>query len=93
MQIKSTLTEPIISTLFGYPLVVADLGNLSSVSPNVMIEVGFRLSTGRPILFLADACSTRETDQGKEQGWVSEHPWVDWRWSLNSAPVYLNANA
>ena len=128
---NKSITEPIISPLFGHPVAVADLGNLSTVDPNVMIEAGFRLSTGRPILFLADAPlpdvvpshlprdrdrilvidpgdpkarlnelvwqvrarSTRETEQGKEQGWVSEHPWVDWQWSFDSAPVYLNANA
>lgn len=52
---KETITEPIISALFGHPLVVADLGNLNSLSANVLIEVGFRISTGKPIVFLADA--------------------------------------
>ena len=123
-----SITEPIISTLFGHPLAVADLGNLSSVSPSVMIEVGFRISTGRPLLFLADAplpadvpphlpkkgilaidpdnpraslddlalsisaCSSADKEQGKTQGWISEHPWVDWRLRLDSPSVYLNAN-
>ena len=48
------ITEPIISALFSHPLAVADLAELSKVGANVMIEVGFRLSTGRPIVILAD---------------------------------------
>jgi S1-C subfamily serine protease len=49
----ATLTKPIVSALFTDPLVVADLG-VPPWNANVMLEVGFRLATGRSIVFLAD---------------------------------------
>jgi hypothetical protein len=49
-----SMRKPISSPLFRHPMVVADLGNLSTGSPNTLIDVGFRLSTGRPILCFAD---------------------------------------
>ncbi len=52
-----TITEPIISALSTDPLVIADLGS-SPWNANVMIEVGFRLASGRSIVFLADARSS-----------------------------------
>lgn len=48
-----TILEPIISSLFTAPIVIADLGGFPW-NANVLIEVGFRLSTGRPIVFIAD---------------------------------------
>ena len=49
-----TIAEPIISALNTHPLVIADLA-APPWNPNMLMEVGFRLATGRPILFLADA--------------------------------------
>ena len=46
-------TEPILSDLFTDPLVIADLGT-QPWDPDTMIEVGFRLSTGRPIVLISD---------------------------------------
>jgi hypothetical protein len=48
-----TITEPIISSLFTDPLVIADLG-APPWNANVMLEVGFRLGVGRSTVFLAD---------------------------------------
>jgi hypothetical protein len=48
-----TIAEPIISALNTHPLVVADLA-APPWNANVLTEVGFRLATGRPIVFLAD---------------------------------------
>jgi hypothetical protein len=48
-----TIAEPIISALNTHPLVIADLA-APPWNPNTLVEVGFRLATGRPILFLAD---------------------------------------
>ncbi len=50
----ATVTEPIVSALATDPLVIADLGPPPWNNPNVMIEAGFRMATGRPIVFLAD---------------------------------------
>lgn len=52
-MVTRTIVEPIISALNTYPLVVADLG-APPWNPNVLMEVGFRLATGRPIVFVAD---------------------------------------
>jgi hypothetical protein len=49
-----TIAEPIISALNTHPLAIADLG-APPWNPNVLTEIGFRLATGRPIVFLADA--------------------------------------
>src|SRR5262249_4316082 len=48
-----TIAEPIISALNTHPLVIADLA-APPWNSNVLMEVGFRLATGRPIVFLAD---------------------------------------
>jgi PAS domain-containing protein len=48
-----TIVEPIISALNTHPLVIADLA-APPWNPNVLMEVGFRLATGRPIVLLAD---------------------------------------
>ena len=48
-----TIAEPIISALFTYPLAIADLAAPPWI-PNELMEVGFRLATGRPIVLLAD---------------------------------------
>jgi PAS domain-containing protein len=48
-----TIAEPIISALNTHPLVVADLAS-PPWDPNVLMDVGFRLATGRPIVLLAD---------------------------------------
>src|SRR5215813_1480994 len=45
--------EPVVSALSKSHLVVADLGSLPW-NANVLMEIGFRLSTGRPIVLLAD---------------------------------------
>lgn len=51
----ATITEPIISELSSGQMVIADLGGPDPYwNANVMIEVGFRLATGRPIVVLAD---------------------------------------
>ncbi len=55
------LIEPILSALFTQALVIADLG-AQPWNSNVMIEVGFRLSTGRPIVLLIDT----QTDPDKQ---------------------------
>ena len=125
------MRKPINSPLFGHPMVVADLGNLGTSSPNTLIDVGFRLSTGKPILCFADKPSpadipshlpakeeileidpvnpkvsleelasrirtsfARGKDEGPEQGWVSEHPWVDWKLALKKGEIseYQYAN-
>ena len=52
------LTEPIISSLSTEPLVIADLTGPWSL--NVMLEIGFRIGTGKPILLIVDA--QREKD-------------------------------
>ena len=54
-----TIVEPIISVLNTHPLVIADLA-APPWNPNVLMEVGFRLATGRPIVFLADADPKQE---------------------------------
>ena len=54
-----TIVEPIISALNTHPLVIADLA-VPPWNPNVLMEVGFRLATGRPIVFLADADPKQE---------------------------------
>lgn len=126
-----TMKKPINSPIFGHPMVVVDLGNLGAPNPNTLIEIGFRLSTGRPILCFADKAlpadipshlpareeileidpanpgasvnemasrlSTsfaRGKEEGSEQGWVSEHPWVDWQLSVKNPEKseYLFAN-
>jgi hypothetical protein len=128
---NKSITEAITSPVFGHPMVVADLGNLSISNPNALIEVGFRLATGRPFLCLSDkplpteipshlpprskilevdpvnpkaslgelvsrirTCFTQDKEEGKEQGWVSEHPWVDWRLALKDGEIseYQYAN-
>ena len=53
----ASVTEPIVSALSTDPLVIADLGPPPWNNANVMIETGFRLATGRPIIFLADSAS------------------------------------
>jgi hypothetical protein len=55
----NTIFEPIVSALNTYPLVVADLA-APPWDPNVLTEIGFRLASGRPILFLADTDPTPE---------------------------------
>ena len=50
---SKTIAEPIVSALNTHPLVIADLA-APPWNPNVLMEVGFRLATGRPIVFLAD---------------------------------------
>ena len=47
------IAEPIVSSLSTSPLVIADLGS-PPWNENVLMEIGFRLATGRPIVFLAD---------------------------------------
>lgn len=47
------IVEPIVSALATSALVIADLGR-PPWNANVLMEVGFRLATGRPIVFLAD---------------------------------------
>jgi len=54
-----TIVEPVISALNTHPLVIADLA-VPPWNPNVLMEVGFRLATGRPIVFLADADPKQE---------------------------------
>jgi len=54
-----TIVEPIISALNTHPLVIADLA-VPPWNPNVLMEVGFRLATGRPIVFLADTDPKQE---------------------------------
>lgn len=49
----ASITEPITSALATSALVVADLGSLPW-NQNVLVEVGFRLATGRPMVFVAD---------------------------------------
>lgn len=51
---RTTIAQPIISALNTYPLAIADLA-APPCDPNTLLEVGFRLATGRPIVFLADA--------------------------------------
>ena len=48
-----SIIEPIVSSLATSPLVVADLAS-PPWNQNVLVEVGFRLANGRPIVFLAD---------------------------------------
>lgn len=48
-----SILEPIVSALATSPLVIADLGR-PPWNVNVLVEVGFRLATGRPVVFLAD---------------------------------------
>ena len=48
-----TIAEPIISALNTHPLAIADLA-APPWDPIVLMNVGFRLATGRPIVFLAD---------------------------------------
>src|SRR6516164_1413942 len=50
---RGEVLKPIISPLYNAPLVVADLGK-PPLKTHALIQVGFRLSTGRPTLFLAD---------------------------------------
>jgi V8-like Glu-specific endopeptidase/PAS domain-containing protein len=45
--------EPIVSPLSTDPLVIADLGGLPW-DPKVMIGVGFRIATGKPMVLIAD---------------------------------------
>ena len=54
-----TIVEPIISVLNTHPLVIADLA-APPWNPNVLMEVGFRLATGGPIVLLADADPKQE---------------------------------
>jgi hypothetical protein len=49
-----TVTEPIISALSTHTLVIADLGSGPCWNPNVMIELGFRLATAKPVVTLID---------------------------------------
>ncbi|MBV8488683.1 MAG: TIR domain-containing protein [Planctomycetaceae bacterium] len=50
---QKTIVEPIVSALNTHPLAIADLA-APPWDPNVLMEVGFRLAYGRPIVFLAD---------------------------------------
>jgi hypothetical protein len=50
---RKTIAEPIISALWMYPLAIADLA-APPWDPNVLMNVGYRLATGRPIVLLAD---------------------------------------
>lgn len=52
-----TIVEPIVSALNTHPLVVADLA-APPWNWNVLMEVGFRLATGRSIIVLADVDPT-----------------------------------
>jgi hypothetical protein len=54
-----TIVEPIISALNTHPLAIADLA-APPWNPNVLMEVGFRLATGRPIVLLADTDPKQE---------------------------------
>jgi PAS domain-containing protein len=54
-----TIVEPIISPLNTHPLVIADLA-VPPWNPNVLMEIGFRLANGRPIVLLADTNPQRE---------------------------------
>jgi len=48
-----TIIEPIVSAIASSPLAVADLGS-PPWNQNVLIEVGFRMANGKPIVYLAD---------------------------------------
>ncbi len=50
---EPAILEPITSALSRSSLVIADLGS-SPWNQNVLVESGFRLATGRPIVFTAD---------------------------------------
>lgn len=50
---EETILEPIISSLFTASIVIADIGS-PPWNPNVLVEVGFRMATGRPMQILAD---------------------------------------
>jgi hypothetical protein len=55
----ASLIEPITSALSTATLVVADLGT-PPWNQNVLVEVGFRLARGLPIIFVADVDATPE---------------------------------
>jgi hypothetical protein len=50
------LGKPILSPLYMAPLVIADLGS-PPWDPDQLIQLGFRLSTGRPIVLLSESKS------------------------------------
>jgi hypothetical protein len=58
-DLQAKIVEPIISALNTHPLVIADLA-APPWNPDVLVKVGFRLATGRPIVFLADTDPNQE---------------------------------
>ena len=56
---RKTIVEPIVSALASSPMAIADLGS-PPWNSNVLMEVGFRIANGKPIVYLSDAEPTAD---------------------------------